>query len=50
MKANAGRGQVEATGSLERHDLNRLALHHLEGGPNALRRRSSKLDPSVRGA
>ncbi len=50
MKANAGRGEVEATGSLERHDLNRLALHHLEGGPDAFRRRSSKLDPSVRDA
>jgi hypothetical protein len=50
MKANAGRGEVEATGSLERHDLNRLALHHLEGGPDAFRRRSAKLDPSVRSA
>ncbi|MGZ4753433.1 MAG: AAA family ATPase [Acidimicrobiia bacterium] len=49
MKASAGRGEVEATGSLERHDLNRLALHHLEGGSDAFRRRSSKLDPSVRG-
>ena len=33
MKATAGHGMIEAAGSLERHDLNRLALDHLEGGP-----------------
>lgn len=48
MRATAGRGEVEATGSLERHDLNKLALHHLEGGPSPFRRRSVKLEPSVR--
>lgn len=48
MKATQGRGEVEAAGSLERHDLNRLALHHLEGGAEALIRRTSKLDASIR--
>lgn len=47
MKADAGRGAIEATGSLERHDLNMLALHHLEGGAEAFQRRSVKLRPSV---
>lgn len=47
MRATAGRGEVEATGSLERHDLNRLALHHLEGGPIPFQRRSKKLEVSV---
>ncbi len=47
MRATAGRGEIEATGSLERHDLNLLALHHLEGGAAAFRRRSGKLAPSV---
>ena len=49
MKASAGRGEIEATGSLERYDLNKLALYHLEGGPEAFRRRGAKLDISVRG-
>jgi predicted ATPase len=48
MRATAGRGHIEATGSLERHDLNKLALHHLEGGAKAFRRRSDKLEPSVK--
>jgi hypothetical protein len=43
MCATAGKGEVEACGSLERHDLNRLALHHLEGGPVAFNRRTRKL-------
>ncbi|TKJ33491.1 AAA family ATPase [Blastococcus sp. CCUG 61487] len=43
MKATAGKGEVEACGSLERHDLNRLALHHLEGGPIPFKRRTRKL-------
>lgn len=43
MKATAGKGEVEASGSLERHDLNRLALHHLEGGPIPFKRRTRKL-------
>jgi hypothetical protein len=47
MKATAGKGEIEATGSLERHDLNKLALHHLEGGPIAFKRRSGKLRISV---
>ena len=47
MKASAGRGEIEATGSLERHDLNKLTLYHLEGGPRAFRRRSEKLQVSV---
>ncbi|MDV8077417.1 AAA family ATPase [Rhodococcus sp. IEGM 1370] len=32
MRATANSGEVEASGSLERYDLNKLALHHLEGG------------------
>ncbi|CCI53351.1 hypothetical protein BN13_380002 [Nostocoides jenkinsii Ben 74] len=47
MRATAGRGEVEACGSLERHDLNRLALHHLEGGKTPLARRTRKLDVSL---
>lgn len=47
MRATAGKGEIEATGSLERHNLNMLALHHLEGGAVAFRRRSGKLAPSV---
>lgn len=39
MKATARSGEVEAIGSLERRDLNRLSLHHLEGGPVAFKRR-----------
>jgi hypothetical protein len=47
MKATAGHGDVEASGSLERHDLNRLALHHLEGGPIPFQRRTRKLEVST---
>jgi hypothetical protein len=47
MKATAGQGEVEASGSLERHDLNRLALHHLEGGPIPFKRRTRKLEVST---
>jgi hypothetical protein len=47
MKAIAGHGDVEASGSLERHDLNRLALHHLEGGPIPFMRRTRKLEVST---
>jgi predicted ATP-dependent endonuclease of OLD family len=43
MQATAGRGVIEASGSLERHDLNRLALHHLEGGAVPFKRRTRKL-------
>lgn len=47
MKATAGHGEVEASGSLERHKLNRLALDHLEGGPVPFSRRAMKLRLSV---
>jgi predicted ATP-dependent endonuclease of OLD family len=47
LRATAGRGEVEARGSLERHDLNRLVLHHLEGGAVPFRRRGRKLAVSV---
>ena len=47
LKATATRSQVEASGSLERHDLNRLALHHLEGGPVPFSRRTQKLSAST---
>lgn len=47
MKATAGHGDIEASGSLERHDLNRLTLHHLEGGPVAFKRRTRKLESST---
>lgn len=47
MKATAGRGEVEASGSLERFDLNKLALHHLEGGRTPFARRTRKLNSSL---
>jgi len=47
MRATAGRGECEASGSLERHNLNQLALHHLEGGRVPFQRRSDKLQPSI---
>lgn len=47
MKATAGRGECEASGSLERHDLNKLALHHLEGGRTPFQRRTRKLRASI---
>jgi hypothetical protein len=47
MRATSGRGQCEASGSLERHDLNKLALHHLEGGRTPFKRRTRKLDASI---
>jgi hypothetical protein len=43
MKATAGHGEVEASGSLERYELNRLALDHLEGGPVPFSRRAMKV-------
>ncbi len=49
MKATAGRGDAEASGSLERHDLNELALHHLEGGKIPFARRTRKLSASISG-
>lgn len=50
MKATAGRGELEASGSLERHDLNKLVLHHLEGGPIPFSRRARKLESSTKPA
>jgi hypothetical protein len=50
MRATADKGEVEASGSLERHDLNRLALHHLEGGKIPFARRTRKLEASLTGA
>lgn len=47
MKATAGKGEVEARGSLERYDLNKLALHHLEGGKTPFARRTLKLRSSL---
>lgn len=47
MKATAGHGEVEAVGSLERYELNALALEHLEGGPIPFSRRTLKLKVSV---
>jgi AAA domain len=47
MRATAGHGELEASGSLERHDLNRLALYHLEGGPVPFSRRAQKLAVST---
>lgn len=49
MRANATTGAIEATGSLERIDLNKLALHHLEGGKTPFGRRTKKLQASLRG-
>jgi hypothetical protein len=50
MRATAGKGTVEASGSLERHDLNKLALHHLEGGKTPFARRTRKLEASLTAA
>lgn len=47
MRATSDRGEIEASGSLERHDLNRLALHHLEGGRIPFGRRARKLSSSI---
>jgi hypothetical protein len=47
LRATAGQGELEASGSLERHDLNRLALYHLEGGPVPFSRRTQKLAVST---
>jgi hypothetical protein len=47
MRATSGRGEVEASGSLERFDLNRLALQHLEGGRTPFHRRTRKLRSSL---
>ncbi|MGN9889829.1 Nuclease sbcCD subunit C [Micromonospora sp. L31] len=47
LTSDATNGVVEATGSLERHDLNVLALYHLEGGPVPFKRRTVKLALSM---
>jgi hypothetical protein len=48
LTSDAKKGVVEATGSLERHDLNALTLYHLEGGPVPFKRRTVKLGSSMR--
>jgi hypothetical protein len=47
LTSDAKNGVVEATGSLERHDLNALTLSHLEGGPVPFKRRTIKLGSSM---
>jgi len=47
MRASADAGEIEASGSLERHHLNELALHHLEGGKVPFMRRFQKLESSL---
>ncbi|MER7444573.1 AAA family ATPase [Micromonospora avicenniae] len=47
LTSDATNGAVEATGSLERHDLNVLAMYHLEGGPVPFKRRTIKLAASM---
>jgi hypothetical protein len=47
LTSDAKNGVVEATGSLERHDLNALTLYHLEGGPVPFKRRTVKLGSSM---
>jgi hypothetical protein len=47
LTSDVSHGRFEAAGSLERYDLNTLALYHLEGGPVAFKRRSRKLSASV---
>lgn len=47
LTADATRGYIESSGSLERHDLNALALYHLEGGSRPFKRRMMKLSRSV---
>jgi hypothetical protein len=47
LTSDAIRGYVDASGSLERHDLNELTLYHLEGGSRPFKRRTMKLAPSM---
>ncbi|MEU8214912.1 AAA family ATPase [Micromonospora taraxaci] len=47
ITSDAANGAIEATGALERHDLNILALYHLEGGPIPFKRRTIKLGSSM---
>lgn len=47
MEATSDAGSIEASGSLERFDLNKLALHHLEGGRIPFGRRTQKLHSSL---
>lgn len=47
MRATSESGSIEAAGSLERFDLNKLALHHLEGGKTPFGRRTLKLRSSL---
>lgn len=41
MQADATRGQVARTGSLDSFDQRQLVIHHVEGGEEALRRRQT---------
>lgn len=47
LEATVDRGQVSTCGSLERHDLNELALYHLEGGVEPFKRRTDKFSASL---
>ncbi|HEX6286200.1 MAG TPA: hypothetical protein VFZ80_01840 [Acidimicrobiia bacterium] len=47
LVSQADSGHVEASGSLERHELNELALYHLEGGSTPFARRARKLSDSL---
>lgn len=49
LEANVTRGEVITCGSLERHDLNELALYHLEGGAGPFKRRTEKFSVSLEG-
>lgn len=47
LTSDSTHGRVEASGSLERYDMNALVLYHLEGGSSPFKRRTMKLTPSV---
>jgi energy-coupling factor transporter ATP-binding protein EcfA2 len=42
LEATADRGQVKTSGGVDRPEVNKLLLYHLEGGPEAFRLRSQK--------
>lgn len=42
LEATADRGQVKTRGGVDRPEVNKLLLYHLEGGPGAFRLRSQK--------
>ncbi len=47
MGGDNERGEIEASGALDRFDLNKQALYHLEGGRQPFQRRVAKLKPSI---